>query len=364
MPKYVLYTAVLPAYREHCMALVGQVLGIQYMAYTGSAHLDPTVRTGISKNLYTPIRNHRFASGRVLLQTGKWMSALRSSTTILDLNPRSLTAWYLLIARRILGKRTLLWGHLHPQNGGRTRTASLRRSMRRISSGTILYGYDSVETARAELLGGPVWVAPNSLYPRSELGFDKNFARNRILYVGRLENAKKLDLLVAAFAHSELYSKGYQLTIVGHGSQADHLQDIARELSVDTYCQFIGRTYDAKIVRELYNEAICSVSPGYAGLSLTQSIGFGVPVLVADNELHSPEIELDRTGAVHYFTSDSVQSLASSLCEIAAVDWTSSATGWSNTVARYYCAESMAAGLIAAFRNEEQSLGKDGWPKA
>ena len=49
-----------------------------------------------------------------------------------------------------------------------------------------------------------------------------------------------------------------------------------------------------------------SVSPGYVGLSITQSFAFGVPMLISRNEDHSPEIEAakESSNAVFFQTDN------------------------------------------------------------
>lgn len=44
-------------------------------------------------------------------------------------------------------------------------------------------------------------------------------------------------------------------------------------------------------IYDVYANALVSVSPGYVGLSLTQSLSFGVPMLIAIDEAHVPEID-------------------------------------------------------------------------
>ncbi len=360
--RFVLYTAVLPAYRAACLELLRRELGSDLEIFSGAAHLDPSVRTGVAPELYHPVRNLRWARGRLLVQAGSWLRVLRAGTAVLDLNPRSLTAWVLLAARRLTRRRTLVWGHLHPQRGAASRTAGLRIAMRRLASGTVLYGYDSVVAARAEVPNRPVWVAPNAVYRQKDIHVSSGADRNAVVYVGRLEPAKKVDLLIRAFGRSRLAEHGTELVLVGHGSDHDRLRRLAEELNLGASCRFAGRIYDVIRLADLYAQAFCSASPGYAGLGLTQSIGFGVPVAVADAEPHSPEIELQRSGAVHYFPSDSPEGLATALRELSG-SWThSDAVRWSRAVAVSYSAESMAAGLVSAFRGTPQSLDGKGWP--
>jgi glycosyltransferase involved in cell wall biosynthesis len=235
--------------------------------------------------------------------------------------------------------------------------------MRSISNGTILYGFDSVGPAKRELLDSPVWVAPNALYKREDVAASQieNATRNEILYVGRLEPQKKVGLLIDAFAASGLAADGIVVVIAGTGSCLPNLRRRVDELDLSGSVSFVGDVYGTQEVAALYSRALCAVSPGYAGLGLTQSIGFGVQVATADDEPHSPEIELVRSGAITFFSSDNVDSFASTLRGLAEVRPESGQRDeWSSWVAARYVAESMAAGLLSALRDEIQMFSHDG----
>lgn len=343
------------------MREVRKRLGSSVTFYAGAHQLDPSVKTSIDASLYTPTGT-RLIARRFLLQTGHIAVTLRADTAILDLNPRNLTVWPLLVIRRVLRRRTLLWGHLHPRAGASSKTAILRRTMRRLANGTILYGYDSVLQARLEVSNSPVWVAPNSLHPARDLGASRRDRHPRILCVGRLVASKKVDLLVRAFAASELHSSGIILTVVGEGAELQRLQLLSQELDVGGQVEFVGQVSEPSALIELYADALCSVSAGYVGLSLTQSLGFGVPMLVSRDELHSPEIELERFGGVTYFQSDSVISLADALRAVERTVDQRNRQELGAAIKRTYSAESMAEGLIRALENRAQDLGEDGWP--
>jgi glycosyltransferase involved in cell wall biosynthesis len=357
-----LYLAVLPFYRQSCVAHLASTPGLDVRFYAGSRHIDSSIRTGIDPDLYTQVVNHVVAS-RILIQRGGWRSALAARTTVLDLNPRSVSAWCLLLARRSLRRRTLVWGHLHPRAGGSSKTAILRRIMRRISSGTILYGFDSVPSARAELPGAPVWVAPNSLYSKHELGVAVGDGPYRnVLYVGRLVASKKVDVLIRGFLLSDLRDRGVRLVIVGDGQERSRLTSLVSTLGGDGSVDFTGHIADVATLRGLYENALCSVSPGYVGLSLTQSLGFGVPMIVSRDEPHAPEIELARLGGVSYFDTDLPGSLARALEELEPSEQATERRSRIARISETYSAESMAAGLLAALSNLPQELEEDGWP--
>jgi glycosyltransferase involved in cell wall biosynthesis len=352
--RYCLYTAVLPPYRQACLEILTEKLGGQWTAYAGDRHLDPTVRSAGNVGLYVPIRNVALLRRRVLLQSGHWGAVLRADTAILDLNPRSMSSWLLLLSRRLLHRRTLLWGHLHPRAGARARTAGLRTKMRRLADGCIVYSYADADHVRAEFPSEQVWVAPNALYRSAEMGEGGDRLRNTFLYVGRLEPMKKPELLLSAFVQLAKDHPDQQLVFVGGGASTEQLQATVESLQLQNRVSFLGVVHSVDDLRALYSRAICAVSPGYAGLSLTQSLCFGVPVVVADSEPHAPEIELAATGNVIFFRSNSAEELAAALL---APQLRLPKAGRQRLVEFMrdrYSAEVMAVGLIAALQNAPQ----------
>src|SRR5690606_15595717 len=272
----------------------------------------PSVRTDPDVGWYRRVRMVRVRRA-AFLQVGHWRDALRRGTTVVDLNPRSLTAWLLLVLRRATGRRVLVWGHVHPRAGQGARTAPVRRLMRRLAHGTVSYTVADAADARADLPGSPVWVATNALYRRDDIRVpagDEVGERDHLVFVGRFVRAKKVDLLVRAFAVARQARPGMRLTLVGDGELRPELERFVREQGLQDAVTFAGWVDDVDALRAVHARAFAAVSPGFAGLSLTQAAGFGVPTLVSRDEPHSPEIELADHGAVRWFPTDSVEGLA------------------------------------------------------
>lgn len=338
---------------------MGDDLGI----YVSPAHLDDSVRTGIPKEFYREVSIHRLLGRRAFVQIGSIGAALRAHTTVIDLNPRSLTAWTILALRFVFRKRTLVWGHIHPQAGATAKTAGLRLFMRRMASGTISYTYRDAGKAKRDLPKAQVWTAPNSLYrkeaivPAVAAGSE---ARTDVLYVGRFAPEKKVSLLIRGFAEANKVAEDIRLTVIGGGEQESELRALAAELGVADKVSFPGWIDDLTLLRPYYSRAFCSASPGFAGLGLTQSLGFGVPMVVATDEPHSPEIELDASGGVQYFDSDSPTSLCAAILE----RWNAKIEVPDADISIYtrdrYSAESMADGLESALMDKSNSLQVSG----
>ncbi|WP_181032859.1 glycosyltransferase [Clavibacter michiganensis] len=353
-----MYLAVLPSYRRECIALVRRRFGSAIRLFVSSAHLDESVKTGIDPDDYQEVGMRRLLGNRAFLQTGSWGDAIRSGTLVVDLNPRSVTAWMLLAVRAVLRRRTLVWGHLYPVLGASSVTARLRLLMRRVADGTITYTYSSRQQAQADLPGKPVWVAPNSLYPASEIVPVAAAASDSVLYVGRFAPAKKVDLLVRGFAELLHSTPGARLILIGGGETEPGVRELVDDLGLSAQVEMPGWLEGDAALRPYYERAFCTASPGFAGLGLTQSLGYGIPCAVARGERHSPEIELAETGGVRWFNGDDAAALGSALKDLYHGRDQLPLTSVSARVRELYSADAMAEGLAAALQAETQKLSE------
>ncbi len=113
--------------------------------------------------------------------------------------------------------------------------------------------------------------------------------------------------MVKAFHKSlDLIPEDAKLIIVGDGEEKEKIQQYTNRYHLTNRIQLLGHISDYNSLKELYHHAIFSVSPGYVGLSITQSFGFGVPMLISRNENHSPEIEAvkEHENALFFKTDD------------------------------------------------------------
>ena len=95
-----------------------------------------------------------------------------------------------------------------------------------------------------------------------------------------------------AFAH-EIHKLPAEtkLIIIGQGEEEGKIKKYIANNKLSNRIELFGHISDQKKLKELYFSSFFSVSPGYVGLSITQSFSFGVPMLVSKDENHSPEIE-------------------------------------------------------------------------
>lgn len=341
-------------YREAFLRIVSDRLGSGLSLYAGDEYFDPSTRTRIGPELpVRRLRNHFLIGRRLLWQSGAVEAAKSADVAVIEFNPRVLSAWATLLLRRAHRRPSLLWGHAWSRKGPGSRTEPARRWMRRLAAGVIVYTESQARELVARDPRTRTFVAPNALYRAAEMtpAISPELPTS-FVYVGRLVAPKRpaalLDAFVRASAELPLETR---LTFVGDGPLMIALREAADRCGLGNRIEFLGHVSDMTALRATYASAIASVSPGFVGLSITQSLGFGVPMLIARDEPHSPEIEAARDGWNALFYSPSTPgALARTLVTIANArnEWFARREEISRDCRQRYSAEAMADGFLTA----------------
>jgi glycosyltransferase involved in cell wall biosynthesis len=107
--------------------------------------------------------------------------------------------------------------------------------------------------------------------------------RETILFVGRLDEEKRLDELVRAMPHV-LNDRDAQLALVGTGAQRADLERLARRIGVGERVSFLGFVPD-ETLPQAYAAADVFAMPGVAELqsiATLEAMATGLPVVAAD----------------------------------------------------------------------------------
>lgn len=261
-----------------------------------------------------PLDNRFFLGRRILIQQGVLKEAVRSKVCVMEMNFRTLSTWGALIIRRMLGRPNILWGHTR----GKSLIGNLLRPlMIFLADGFLCYTIEERNRLISEGFRLPVGVAQNACMNLKDMVFSIEHERNVILYVGRLSKEKKPELLLKAFADLlklNSTNRRIRLVFVGDGPLRAALEAEALRLGVIERTEFIGQVSSVKTLSRIYGEALVSVSPGFVGLSCCQSFSFGVPMVICQDEDHSPEIAYCHEGFNTIFSpSDSPVALSRNL---------------------------------------------------
>ena len=237
-----------------------------------------TTETTIAQ--FTPALNRHLLAGPAYLciqpNILEWLTAWDPQALILEANPRygsnrRAMAWMRAKQRPVIG-----WGL------GAPRGRLLWRNYLRKFDALIAYSTLGSEQYRAA--GFPperVYVAPNAvvgppapLDPRPALSGKPP----TLLFVGRLQERKRLDLLLHACG---MLSPAPELVIVGDGPARSRLERLARRVYPAT--QLKGAVHGEALDR-LFRQADLFVLPGTGGLAVQQAMAHGLPVIVADGD--------------------------------------------------------------------------------
>lgn len=318
--NYIILQTVAPDYRSKLYYSIKKEFKAEFGIYAGLDYFQKTVQTDQSIEGFKKIKNHFLFKRSFLVQTGMWKDVIKCKVLVIEMNPRIISNWIILIIRKLIRKKTILWGHAWPRSGSQSKSDKFRKIMRDMGDSIVVY----TKSQKDELLETEphlkVNYAPNALYFNDEMNVTLVSSEyiNNIIYVGRLTNLKKPKFLLQAF-HKALpkLNNDVKLIIIGDGEEKRVLEDYLIKNKLEERVILTGHVSDFKKLSNYYSNSLFSVSPGYVGLSVTQSFGFGVPMLVSRDENHSPEIEaiVENENAIFFETND-LDSLKNKLIEV------------------------------------------------
>lgn len=290
---------VLPGYRAAFFDLLGSLIpgGLSVFAGKPLEKEGIASASGLEQARLTWADNlHLFDPASALYlcyQRGVlgWLEQENPQVLIVEANPRYLSTRLALRWMHVRRRPVLGWGLGAPALGGRL--AGLRgwerRSFLKQLEGVIAYsqrGADEYrqEYARLGLAGRAVFTAynavaraPSSSPPARPEGFD---GAPTVLFVGRLQVRKRLDILFRACAALPAESKP-RLWIVGDGPARALFEAAAAQLYPPA--EFFGARHGAQLL-PLYAGADVFALPGTGGLAVQQAMAHGLPVIVAQGD--------------------------------------------------------------------------------
>ncbi|WP_319586142.1 glycosyltransferase family 4 protein [uncultured Desulfobulbus sp.] len=324
-PQVLIIQPIVPHYREPFFRLLAASDYIDVTVAYGEADKNASLQSISSGiNFRTRKLKNLFYSPKYpfYLQFGL-LSAIMSrryDTIIACFEIRAISSMLAYPIARLFGIKWIWWGH-GIGHGESSLSRKIRLAALRKSSALILY--DAERGEKFISWGVPrekVFIAWNSIDMSDIESLRQEFTsdRYRILYIGRLIKMKKVDLAIQAFAKAvDRLDERIILTIIGDGPEKQTLIDLAADLNISNRVEFIGALYDQKSLSELFNTSLVSISPGGIGLSCMHSFGYGIPVIVADNEPHGPEFSAIKD---HYngriFRSDDVEDFANTIIDM------------------------------------------------
>lgn len=142
----------------------------------------------------------------------------------------------------------------------------------------------------AALASNPARCLEPRLEPRPELRSVREPALSSsgepvLVWAGRISPEKRLPDLIAAFAASQVPAV---LRVFGDGAERDRCERLAARLGIAARVRFEGVASHAAVLRAIRAaDAVVQSSLGYEtqGLTVTESVGLGTPVLLRDRDV-------------------------------------------------------------------------------
>jgi glycosyltransferase involved in cell wall biosynthesis len=346
----------MPHYRQQFLDCLQEQAteDVELAFLVGDEHFGGQITTAVDSPLIHNSGQNRFFAGRRLAwQPGVIQPALLADTTVVELNPRLLSTWIVLVLRSLLRRRTLAWGHAWPRAGQHARSDQIRRLIRNLSEGLIVYTHQDRDALLADGYRKPVYVAPNAIARASQQrAVTPECERSNLIWIGRLVQDKKPQLAIDAFrlAIPEL-RESTNLVMVGDGPERDGCIASAGDLVNGGRVQFLGEIVAKQSLAELFGSALAAIASGYVGLNATQSIGYGCPIVYPSGEPHAPEIAALNESNSLSFRRDDPSALAKAMIELERAQDRFDREAISRHTRETYSVERMASKFLGAIRN-------------
>jgi len=306
---------IVPHYRVPFFRKLAAVPGVQLHLLADKRHAGGSLAPAGEAELDIRQADHR-QLGPFFWQPRTLAEAARGAVDVLVMNwnLRRLEQVPALLAARARGVGTLLWGHGYAKHDTPAKRAARDRTGA-LADATLFY---TAPVAEAYVARGHrpdrVFVAPNAIdqapveaarrawldRPADLRAFAAQHGLRpdrTALFVARLEPAKRIDRLLAAFAIVAKTLPDARLVIVGGGPEEPYLRARAAELGIGDAVIFAGPIHDQMALAPWFLNAAVAAFPIDVGLSVLHAFGFGLPLVTSDDlQRHGPEIVALRPG--------------------------------------------------------------------
>jgi glycosyltransferase involved in cell wall biosynthesis len=286
---------VLPAYRAAFFNALGKACGGGLSVFAGQPQPDEGIDPidSLQYAQLTPARN-RYVSNPgsstfLCWQSGltAWLNSWQPEALVVEANPRYLSSRLAIRWMHRQGRLVIGWGLGAPRITGPLLALRQWERTNFLSSLDVLIAYSQQGAQQYRQLGFDpkrIYVAFNAVDPAPSVSLTQRAqgftAQPTILFVGRLQRRKRVDMLIQACAELSLQHQP-RLLIVGDGPARSELEQLAAQIYPKT--KFVGVKQGAEL-DPYFNEADLFVLPGTGGLAIQQAMAHGLPIVAAQGD--------------------------------------------------------------------------------
>jgi GT2 family glycosyltransferase len=263
--------------------------------------------------------------GRNVTVTGWARHALGAAVVVLPEHLGSPTTWTIAVARHLLHRPTVVFGHGRDQATDSRTKESLRALLARLCGWWLAYNDASRDVVIQQLGLPPERVRPvyNTVDVRPLLAAARASSVHsrrgevRLLYIGALYPQKQVPKIIEAVGIARQWTeRELRLRIVGDGADRHHVAKLASTREwIDVEGSIIGPERG-----RFWAEADIALLPSSTGLAVVEAMAFGVPPIIdSDCRPGGPEVTYvdDGVQGIHRPLGDSAAGWASAIVELA-----------------------------------------------
>ena len=100
MNKFIILQTVTPSYRNKFFDYLRGALKDDFQLYSGDCYFEKSVTSDLTYSKRNKITNFFFLNRMFLFQFGMWSIIFRKNILVLEMNPRIISNWIILIIRK------------------------------------------------------------------------------------------------------------------------------------------------------------------------------------------------------------------------------------------------------------------------
>ena len=161
--------------------------------------------------------------------------------------------------------------------------------MEKRADALIFYAQEAIDLHVKRGFKGPqMFIAPNTT---SVLKIEiKPELKDSIMFIGSLYLEKGLQILLDAYKSAYEFDKSIvKLNIVGGGEALPLIKQWVKDNNLEESIRILGPIYDNESKAGLFQKTLACISPLQGGLSVLESMGYGVPYITDFNAITGGE---------------------------------------------------------------------------
>lgn len=300
MIRLSIFTHYAPSYRKYIFDNIGKTY--QLSIYADDSFKDFNLikkSSNFFSFINSPVKKISIFNKNVYFQKNLIKSLKQSEIIIISALKSDISVWIMLLISCLSNKKIIIWGHLKPKN---IFDKVLFILMISLSKKAVVYTeYDLKEWSKTKFRkkiysinnSMKVDVVPynlNSLICANPDIKKIKDEHNCFIFSARISKNKKFNLIIDALNEKILENSNILILVIGEGEEYYSILKEVKRKNLDSSFIFFGKSYNKELLSFCYKNAISSIIPSHAGLSIIQSLAHSVPVITSNNRSdHPPE---------------------------------------------------------------------------